>query len=483
MIKLKYMASVALAAMAIYSCDDSVTSIGNSLTDEGDKLDLKPAVFDVQTRTVVADSVFTLSSKCYLGQVRDPETGADVKSEFTTQFHVLELMNNLSGTHIVSNWQDDVGADSCEVLLFLEKPLDSKDSLQSLKMQVSEMATPVEEGRRYYSNFNPRSLGLLRSGGLSKSKMFTYANLSDKDSLRTSSSYVQNIRIKLDQFYTDKNGSVYNNYGTYLLSQLYHHPEKFRNSYTFTHEVCPGLFFEISDGLGFHSQVSNMGLRVYYRTQDTGQTTVNNTYFTLGGTQEVLQTTLVTNNEESIRRLASETQHTWLKSPAGLFTEVTLPVEEIKKDHFNDSLLAAKITFQRINNQSADRRMLAIPSTILMVPADSLKSFFEKNKSVDGRTSFLATYNSAATQNVYTFTNISNLITIMWRNYLNGLAQSDDWTAKHPNWNKVVLVPVTSSASGIEHDMSLSSTRLVGGSDNPNDPVQISVVYAKFTEK
>jgi hypothetical protein len=47
----------------------------------------------------------------------------------------------------------------------------------------------------------------------------------------------------------------------------------------------------------------------------------------------------------------------------------------------------------------------------------------------------------------------------------------------------VVLVPVISSASGIEHDMSLTSTRLVGGPDNPNDPVQISVVYAKFTEK
>ena len=37
--KIKYMASVALAAMAIYSCDDSISSIGNSLTDEGDKLE------------------------------------------------------------------------------------------------------------------------------------------------------------------------------------------------------------------------------------------------------------------------------------------------------------------------------------------------------------------------------------------------------------------------------------------------------------
>lgn len=477
------MASVVLAAMAIYSCDDSVSSIGTSLTDEGDKLDLNATDYDVETRTVVADSVFTLSSKCYLGQVRDPETLADVKSEFTTQFHVLEVMSFSEDDNIVSLWNGQVAADSCEVLLYLSKPFDSKDSLQALKMQVSEMAIPVEEGHRYYSNFNPRALGLLRSGGLSKSKMFTYTNLNDKDSLRATKSYVQNIRIKLDMPYTDKDGMTYNNYGSYILYQLYHHPEKYRNSYAFTHEVCPGLFFEIRDGLGFHSQVSNMGLRVYYRFTQADEDTVMTAAFTLGGTQEVLQTTLVTNDKESIRRLASETQHTYLKSPAGLFTEVTLPVEAIKKNHDTDSLLAAKISFQRINNESGDRRLFGIPNNILMVQADSLKSFFEKTKSADGRTSFLASYNSTGTQNVYTFANISNLITALWRNYQKGMNENVNWAAEHPNWNKVLLVPVTSSASGIEHDMSLTSTRLVGGRDNPNDPVKISVVYAKFTEK
>ncbi len=482
--KLKYMASVAFAAMAIYSCDDSVSSIGNSLTDEGDKLDLNSTVYDVQTRTVIADSVFTLSSKCYLGQVRDPETQADVKSEFTTQFHITEMMAEyFNDIEVDSKWNGKIAADSCEVVLYLSKPFDTKDSLQAIKMQVSEMATPVEEGRRYYSNFNPRALGLLRSGGLSKSKMFSYANLLDKDSLRATTSYLQNIRIKLDVPYVDGEGVSYNNYGSYLLSQLYHHPEKFRNSYAFTHEVCPGLFFEIRDGLGFYSQITNMGLRVFYRFHQADEDTVYNAYFTLGGTQEVLQTTLITNDKESVRRLASETQHTYLKSPAGLFTEVTLPVASIKSNHEYDSLLAANISFQRINNESSDRRMLGIPQTILMVQADSLKTFFERHKTADGKRSFLSTYNSSGKQNVYAFTNISNLITIMWREYENGMARNKNWAAEHPNWNKVVLVPVISSSSGLEHDMSLTSTRLVGGRDNANDPVQISVVYAKFTEK
>ena len=481
MSKLMYMAMAAFAAMAIYSCNDDVLTIGTTLTDEGDKLDLNSTSFDVETRTVIADSVFALSSKCYLGRVRDPETQADVKSEFTTQFHILELMFVRPEEEVISRWNGMAAADSCELLLYLAKPFEKTDSLEALKMQVSEMAVPVEEGRRYYSNFNPRALGMLRSGGLSKGKMFTYANLADKDSLRKTSSYLQNIRIRLDAPYTDKEGVAYDNYGTYLMQQYYQHPEHFRNSYTFTHNVCPGMFFEVTDGFGFHSQVSYMGLRVYYHyiLNDT----VHNTYFTLGGTQEVLQTTLVSNDKEAISRLAAETQHTYLKSPAGLFTEVTMPVEAIKRNHENDSLLAAKISFQRINNESSDKRLFGITNAILMVQADSLTSFFEKKKNVDGKTAFLAQYNSSATQNVYTFTNISNLVTTMWNNLQRGMKADPDWKSKHPNWNKVLLVPVNSSTSGIEHDMSLSSTRLVGGRDNPNDPVQVSVVYAKFTEK
>ena len=478
-----YTAVAAVAALAISSCDDDVSTIGTSLTDEGDKLDIKPVTFDVQTRTVVADSVFSLSAKCYFGCVRDPQTQADVKSEFTTQLHILESMYIPPRENIVgrSRYNGKAAADSCELLLYLSKPLDSTDSLQSLKMQVTEFAVPITEGRHYYSNFNPRTLGLLRRGGLSMSKVFTYANLMYTDAERASSAYAQNIRMKLDAPYTDSRGVTYDDYGTYIIQMYHEHPEYFRNSYTFTHNVCPGLFFEVTDGMGFHTQVSTLGLRVHYRMNIDSEEQTN--YFTLGGTQEVLQTTLVTNDREALARLAQEDTCTYLKSPAGLFTEVTLPVEAIKEGHENDSLLAAKIVFQRINNMSFDKRMFNPTSTILMVPADSLNTFFEKAKSADGKTTFLATYNGSGTQNVYTFTNISNLVTAMWKNCSEGVRANAGWMAEHPNWNKVLLVPVTSSASGVEHDMSLSSTRLVGGSANHFDPVQISVVYAKFNEK
>ena len=450
-----YMAGVVLTAMAISSCDETTDQIGGSLTSDEDQLNIASKVFNVQTRTVIADtvfnnsdehlgSVFTQSSTCYLGMVRDPQTQADIKSEFATQFHLLDIVTI----------PDD---------------------------------KTLETGLKYYSDFNPMKLGMVRTEGLNKNKMFSYRNLVDNDSLRGTSSYMNNIRVSLNEPYTDKNGVTYNNYGTYIIRQFHEHPEYFKNSYAFSRHVCPGFFFEITDGYGFHAKVSNIGLRLNYTIQ--GDTSVVNTGVTLAGTREVTQTTLITNDKQAIKKLAEETTHTYIKSPAGLFTEVTLPVKEIKEGHENDSLIAAKISFQRINDESSDSRMFGIPNTLLMVQEDSLKTFFEGNNVPDQATSFYANYNYINSTwngtNTYNFANIASLITKVWEKYQEGIKNDANWEQKHPNWNKVLLVPITyesGSSTNAQHDMSLTSTRLVGGADNPYEPIKINVAYAKFNK-
>jgi len=494
MIKLKYMAGVAIAAMAISSCDEDTLTIGQSLTDKADMLDMVTANFVVNTQTMVADSVLSLSNKCYFGKVKDPETGADVTSEFTSQFHLIEDTYISPEDSVVSRSADNKAqADSCDIVLYLSSPFRAQDSLTAMKMRVHELDKPIEEGQLYYSNFDPVARHLLRvgDGRINQGKVFSYKNMTESDSTRTSKNYIANIRIPLNSPYTAKDGAVYNNYGTYIMQEYYNHRNYFRNSYTFAHQVCPGFFFEITDGLGFHANVTDIGLRIFYHVN---RDTLSNKSLVLAGTKEVLQTTRVTNDKAAISQLASETTHTYLKSPAGLFTEVVLPVDEIKnyvdnngKKHDNDSLLAAKLTFQRVNSQSSDDRMLAIPSNILMVEKDSLNTFFEKNKVPDNKTTFYTSYVSS--YNTYTFTNVSNLITALWNQKQAGLKADPQWVAKHPNWNRVVLVPITTTVSSstssvisVEHDMSLTSTRLVGGPNNANSPIEMSVVFAKFQE-
>ena len=63
------------------------------------------------------------------------------------------------------------------------------------------------------------------------------------------------------------------------------------------------------------------------------------------------------------------------------------------------------------------------------------------------------------------------------------LAKTKQWEANNPDWNKVVLVPITTNTDSysniinVFHDFSLSSTKLLGGINNPQ---QITVVYSRF---
>ena len=481
--KLIFMAGAAVAAMAISSCSEDTGTIGQSLTDDSDQFVLSTSTFQASTRTIVAGSVLSLSSNCYLGRVRDPETGADVTSEFTTQFHLMETMALPAREYLPE--RDEYGhmvADSCDMILYLVNPFKSDDSLTAMKMKVTELDQPVDEQQNLYSDYDPISQGLIRQDGLNKSHVFTFLNKTGDSIAQEASKELYNIRIPLNDPYVAKDGAKYRNYASYVMTQYFEHPEFFRNSYLFTHNVCPGLFFQMTDGVGFHSQINNMGLRLFYNVVKPD--TAYHGSLVLAGTKEVKQTIKITNDQKAMAQLASETEHTYLKTPAGLFTEVTIPVEEIKKGHEKDSLLAAKITFQRMNNESTDKRLLGTPRNIMMLQKDSLKAFFENKKVPDSKTAFYTAYNSS--YNTYTFSNISSLISALWRMYSEGMAKDPNWANSHPDWNKVVLVPITykttstsTTPTNVEHDMSLTSTRLVGGANNGID---LNIVYAKFKE-
>ena len=189
------------------------------------------------------------------------------------------------------------------------------------------------------------------------------------------------------------------------------------------------------------------------------------------------------NNENLIQELAAENEWTYLKTPAGIFTEVTLPVDEIKKGHENDTITSAKVVFHKMNDKSElSDVILKDPVYLLMVEKDSLEQFFENHKVPSSPTSYLTTLST--TYNSYTFSNISGLVNYLYKKKLAGGANYAD---EHPNWNKVVLVPVeatiTSTSSttinAVNNEMSITSTRLVGGSNNQHEPIRISVIYNK----
>lgn len=56
---------------------------------------------------------------------------------------------------------------------------------------------------------------------------------------------------------------------------------------------------------------------------------------------------------------------------------MTLPIDDIMMNHKNDTINTAKVSLTRINNSVNSKYSLGIPQKLLMIPKDSLYSFFK----------------------------------------------------------------------------------------------------------
>ncbi|MBR5687866.1 MAG: DUF4270 domain-containing protein [Prevotella sp.] len=475
-----------LAALFTFSaCDESTEDLGSSLTNLHDQLNVSNQVFQVTSRSVSAGSVWARSNVSYLGCVKDPETGGYVTSHFMTQFYMLEDEQFSQDAAYVTHDEDgNIVADSCEIRLFYKTYYG--DPLATMKLGIYELDHPMTEDQHYESDFDPFAEGYIRSGGIEKQVTYTLINYTDDD--RDDDDYADNICIKLNDPYTDKNGVTYSNYGTYVLRTFESHPEYFKNTMMFMHHVVPGFYITHKGGIGSMVQVLYPQLNVFFHSNKDGEET--DLLLKFSGTEEVLQSCMVVNDESTINDMVADNSCTYLKTPTGIFTELTLPVDEIFTNHDKDTINSASLSLTRLNNTEHDQWSFNVPSTLLMVEKDSLYNFFDKRSLADNKQSYLSSYSSAL--NSYTYSNISGLVRHMAIAKQEGLRTNPNWLSEHPNWNKVVVVPIVPSYRtytdsygrsyqvliGVTHDMSLGFTRLCGGST----PIELSVIYSKFKE-
>lgn len=487
---LRLLTVLVIAALTFAACDDTTEGIGGSITNKIDNINISNSAFNVTTKSIVADSVLSRNNTGLIGKMKDPETGNYVKGDYMTQLSVLPTFSVDTLDYIKQANKGSIEADSCYLLVSYNASYG--DTIAPMKVTAYEMTKPMAEDQEYYSNYDAFEKGWVNENNQHWSSNYNLSNTSD----------VKNFKIYLNKEYK-KDGKTYKNYGSYIMQTYAEHPEYFKTNFKFLHNVCPGFYIKNVGGTGNMAKIWNTELIFYWtrhKTINKDSTAVSIGYNRFDGTEEVLQLNKIENDTENLKKLASKDQEkcTYLKSPAGIFTEVTLPIEDIMKGHEKDTLNTATISFPRLNNVDEDNPYnFATPSTILMVQKDSLQSFFEKSKLADSRTSYTASYSSTGTyKNAYTFQNIANLVSAMYKN-----------KGKGENWNKVVLVPVnvitttqgyTTVISKINHDMSLASTRLIVGTDDPDKdyttdektgkkvasgPIRIKVIYSKFKEE
>lgn len=468
-----------LAAFSMVACDDTTDTLGSSITNKVDNLTITDATYNVETQSLVAGPVLSKSNNGIIGRVKDPETGTYLTADYMTQMVPLSTFSVDTLQYIKDANNGELRADSCYLLVSYQSTYG--DSLAPMKVTAYEMSKPMTEDKNYLTDFDPIAEGYIAENGYHNSATYSLSKATG------------NFKIYLNKPYI-KDGVTYDNYGTYMLKTFVEHPEYFKSNYQFLKNVCPGFYIKHEGGIGNVADVWNTEVQFYWSRQKTIKASDGVTdsiakgygFNRIDGTEEALQTNHIVNDAASIASLAADPSCTYLKSPAGIFTEVTLPVEEILRGHENDTLNTASITFPRINNTETNNQYtFDTPSYVLMIPRDSINFFFENGNVVNNRNSFYSSYSSSTT-NGYTFSNISNLITAMSKK-----------KGSSENWNKAVLIPITVSTvvennstmiSKMTHNMSLTSTRLVKGthSENAQDmssPIQIKVIYSRFKDK
>lgn len=476
---LRLLTVLVIAALTFAACDDTTEGIGGSITNKIDNINISDSAFNVTTKSIVAGAVLSRNNTGLIGKMKDPETGNYVKGDYMTQLGVLPTFS-VDTLDIKKANNGSIEADSCYLLVSYNASYG--DTIAPMKVTAYEMTEPMREDQEYYSNYDAFKNGWVNENNPHWSSNYNLSNTSD----------VKNFKIYLNKEYK-KDGKTYKNYGSYILQTYAEHPKYFKTNFKFLHNVCPGFYIKNVGGTGNMAKIWNTELIFYWKKTIKAKDGVTDStgigYNRFDGTEEVLQLNKIENDTENLKKLASQEDWTYLKSPAGIFTEVTLPIDDIMKGHEKDTLNTATISFPRLNNADEDNPYnFATPSTILMVQKDSLQSFFEKSKLADNRTSYTASYSSTGTyKNAYTFQNIANLVSAMYKN-----------KGKGENWNKVVLVPVnvitttqgyTTVISKINHDMSLASTRLKRGiittdsNGKETSPIQIKVIYSKFKEE
>ncbi|MCF0196254.1 MAG: DUF4270 domain-containing protein [Bacteroidaceae bacterium] len=457
-----------LAVSAVFlACTEDGNKIG--IIYDNEKISSDYAQFGATTCSQLMGAVGNSGTDCYLGRIVDPETRGIVTASFASQFHIFEDFRFPRRSEMFppdgkDHSSEAVRCDSIELRIFFEETVGEDTNPMKLEVFELDKNKIIREDTTYMSDTQLMQSFVASGASPLTSKTFTPIDYSQSDSALINMK-TRNIRVVLPRAYGDG-----------IIDAYYKDPTSYKDSYTFIRRVCPGLYFRIQSGSGTMITVSVVTLNIFFSTYDTaGKKTSQHCRFAT--TPEVTQCTQIENSDMS-PLVRDDVPYTYLKTPAGICTEVTLPIDAIFEGHATDSVSHVSIAFTRYNNLSVNDITMGTPATLLMVRKSEADAFFLQHKVTDNLTSYISSYSSAYGN--YTFSNICQLVNTCMRDKLEGKADAD--------WNKVLLIPVKTSTTQdsygntrvtkVAHDLGLNSIRLVKGT--PSNPISVQVIYSQF---
>ncbi|MDR1783990.1 MAG: DUF4270 domain-containing protein [Dysgonamonadaceae bacterium] len=394
--KTKVLFLLLILAHLIISCEDDYSKIGVSIQPDENRINIFDTTVTITTETVKMDSVYAKTVNGFLGDYYDPAYGS-VKAGYVCQFY----------PSVGITYPDSVIDGKIDsVILQISYYTCFGDSLTPMEASVYKVNKPLV--KTYYTNSNPAEFCDMTKPFAKYG--YTARNLSVSDSLLQATSYLHWISIPLDKQFGQAYFEQYKNGGLRTVEDFL--------------QFCPGFYITSSYGTGSLIAVDGTEIRVFYRREsvsrnydDTADSTIIiSSYASFPVTKEVIQLNTFENKFDSFL-LQPDPAKTYIKSPAGIITKITIPTKEIYKGIGKKKFSSVNLSLKALPPDSWEYSFGfpgggAISSShyakLLLIEPDSVKNFFEKQQVANNTTSYSTTFSSSTY--TYDFANIANVV-------------------------------------------------------------------------
>lgn len=448
---------IGLTTFSFIACDDDLRSIGDSIQPPSDGIFVGVDTFFFSAETIKWDSVYARTTKGLLGEYNDAVFG-NVKSDYLSELYCPRAIS----------FEDRVvSIDS--VRLYLEVSSYVGDTISPFGVSVYEVNKKLD--RNFYTNIDPSNYC-----NLSKVIGRNTFSLSQFNFKGSSTYKYKIIPIPLDK-----------SIGEAMHKEYTSNPGTFTNTDALR-EFFPGIYVTSTLGSDALMDIEATAFAIYYsywgrNSKNTADSLYTNQAFTLSVTPEVIQMNHVEHNNIDDLTV-NQKDKSFLKTPAGVYTQLTIPLSKIASRVGKDTTVnAANFTLTGLT-EAEQFSGFNRPSRLLFINKDSVDNFFSKKQLPDNITSFLVSHTS--TGNLYSFGNIANL----FNHYLNKFREDANTNISDL---KYILIPIseevttTISSSGTQ----VVTTKYVSNLMRPSSSVlrtdaqfmKLPMVFSKYNTR
>lgn len=387
-----YLAPALLAVGLMTSCDDTMSELGESIQTPEDKVESDVRYLQFEASTVPAPSLYSGgSTTSLLGEISDPVYG-DFRAGYVAQMRTApgwglsyQPVDGIDSAVLTLDVYNYVGSETAQLNLTVHSaPLGYKVSAQS----VADLSALKEQGT------------LLGQKLYSIERNMPWYQLSSTDS----TDRVRRLTMNLGKDFGQR---------IYELSKS--HPEYFQSQQAFNDHVLGGLILSTSTGRGSVIQVVGTTLQLHYRfmqADTVAQARVGFISSRTTGHTNALSSSYIDD------LLQPDAQHSYIKQPAGVVTQIKLPKEQMNRllSSVGKVQIGADWTLAdtqlKVDVDNPSDLLLNPPTYMLLLPSDSVQSFFqtEQTELTRSTSSYLSSAYSVE-RRYYNYANIARVIT------------------------------------------------------------------------